>query len=199
MRSMTCAGLRPPHGPLNPPALTHRATAPATCGAAMLVPDIVAVPPPSLSDLTHTPGADTMCTTSCARVAKLEKPAALSSAVPDEQLGDPPCAPGTPSLSPKALTVRTSGNVAGTTRSVAAMSRPSLPAATTKLTPAVVARQIAARWGSVTQLPTELASPPRLMLATLMSSAAAFAVTQSMPQMTDDVDPEPVESSTLTA
>jgi hypothetical protein len=32
------------------------------------------------------------------------------------------------------------------------------------------------------QFPSSVPSPPRLMFATLMFSAAAFAVTQSMPQ-----------------
>src|SRR5882762_4606954 len=42
-------------------------------------------------------------------------------------------------------------------------------------------------------------APPRLRLATLMPLAAALAMTQSTPQMTDDHEPWPVESSTLTA
>ncbi len=41
--------------------------------------------------------------------------------------------------------------------------------------------------------------PPRLMFATSMSRPAWFAVTQSMPQITEAQLPLPPESSTFTA
>ena len=70
------------------------------------------------------------------------------------------------------------------------------------MTPAAVERQIALWSASALVLPQLLSlvpTPPRLMLATLMLSAAAFAVTQSMPQITCAQVPEPLASSTFTA
>ena len=64
MRSMVCAGVRPAQGPALPPLPWHRATAPATWGAAMLVPVMVTVPVFGLVETTQTPGAATTWATS---------------------------------------------------------------------------------------------------------------------------------------
>src|SRR3954451_4525536 len=63
-RAMTPAGPRPAHGPSR-----HSAIAPATCGAAWLVPKYVAVPPPGLSETTQVPGAAIACAASVAFAA----------------------------------------------------------------------------------------------------------------------------------
>ena len=66
-----------------------------------------------------------------------------------------------------------------------AKSAPLLPADTTNVTPAAAAAQIALCSASpvvVPQAPSLVPAPPMLMLATRMSSAAALAVTQLMPQ-----------------
>jgi hypothetical protein len=69
---------------------------------------------------------------------------------------------------------------------------PLLPAATTKVTPRLVAFWIAVRMMLVLL-------PPRLMFATLMLREVALLATQSMPQMICDQAPEPCELSTFTA
>src|SRR5436305_831892 len=58
---MIWLGVRPAQGPGTPSSSRHSATAPATCGAAWLVPSYVLVPPPSLSADTQVPGAATVC------------------------------------------------------------------------------------------------------------------------------------------
>lgn len=61
------------------------------------------------------------------------------------------------------------------------------------MTPAATEPQIARCRASLLvlpQLPSSLPPPPRLILATVMLSVAALAVTQSMPQATLDQDPE---------
>jgi hypothetical protein len=85
-------------------------------------------------------------------------------------------------------------------------SAPELPAATTNVTPAAVPLQIA-MWSASPvvrpQLSVETPEPPRDMLATVMSlfgsASVRVEVTQSIPQMTPDVRPEPFASSTRTA
>ena len=73
---MTCGTVIPAHGPgafLWPRQL---ATVPATCGLAMLVPERMVVPPPSLVERTQTPGAATVWIVSGPLApAKLENPA----------------------------------------------------------------------------------------------------------------------------
>src|SRR5262249_46238215 len=87
----------------------HSATAPVTCGAAMLVPEMVLTPPPGHVDVMHTPGALMRCGAIVAVVAKSEKLAAVSSRSLARHAGARPRAPGRPSLSDIAVTVSTSG------------------------------------------------------------------------------------------
>ena len=61
MRSMISAGVMPAHGPGLASLPRQSATEPATCGAAMLVPDRTAVPPPMRSEVMHVPGAAIVC------------------------------------------------------------------------------------------------------------------------------------------
>src|SRR5438552_8384067 len=91
------------------PLAMQRATTPVTCGAAMLVPEIVFVPPPGHVDVMHTPGAATRCAADAAVVAKSEKLAAASSRSDGKHDGPRPRAPGRPSLSAIAETASTSG------------------------------------------------------------------------------------------
>src|SRR5438093_6106578 len=116
----------------------QRAADPATCGEAMLVPLRVLYPPPGQVEMMQTPGAAMVWLWSSALTAKLLKSAALSSTSTRQVGAAPP--PGRPSKSATAVTVSTSGNVAGTK---VLKSAAALPAATTKVTPAAVARQIA--------------------------------------------------------
>jgi hypothetical protein len=81
-----------------------------------------------------------------------------------------------------------------------------LPAATTYVTPAATLLQIAMCIASPTARPQlSLGGPlePRLMFATAMSllglESVRVAVTQSMPQITCEVRPDPLEPSTRTA
>src|SRR5215510_6979923 len=87
--------------------------------------------------------------------------------------------PGRPLKSATAVTASTSSYAAGTNP---ARSLLSLPAATTYVTPAATELQIA-RWSAsllvLPQLPSSVPAPPRLMLATLILSVEALAVTQS--------------------
>jgi hypothetical protein len=64
-----------------------------------------------------------------------------------------------------------------------------LPAAIAKVTPAAIAFRTAS--SSAVEAP-----PPRLMFAT--AGVEWFALTQSTPAMTPDVDPEPLQPSTRT-
>src|SRR5439155_1591447 len=76
------------------------------------------------------------------------------------------------------------------------------PAATEYVTPDPTERQIAECRASalvLPQLPSSWPTPPRLIFATRTLSKAEFAVTKSMPQMTEDQVPVPAESRTFTA
>src|SRR5688500_8761316 len=99
----------------------------------------------------QTPGAATACRSSSASREKLENEARLSSASAGRQLGAPPVPPGCPSLSAVAVTVRTSGNQAGTSGGGAPQSQPLFPAAAVYTTPASVELQIARCSGSPAQ------------------------------------------------
>src|SRR3954468_13244016 len=110
---MTSAGVRPAHGPGDASVPRHSATEPATCGAAMLVPERTAVPPPRASEVMHVPGAATVCAAPTLVDAKFEYSAAVSSSSVRRQAAGPPAAPGLPSESLIAVTVRTSGYAAG--------------------------------------------------------------------------------------
>ena len=68
---------------------------------------------------------------------------------------------------------------------------PSLPEATTTVTPSVIRFLTAAS-------KSELAEPPRLRFATAGSPAWWFEITQLMPAMTEESDPDPWQSRTLT-
>src|SRR4029079_1402496 len=127
MRSIVCAGVRPAHGPATPPLPWQSATAPATRGAAMLVPVIVVVPLPRLVETTQTPGAATTWATSPGDTAKFDDDHGVSSFWVLSH-GTGPSPPGSPSVSVAAVTVSTSGYDAGTTD---ARSTPELPADTT--------------------------------------------------------------------
>ncbi|PYR04847.1 MAG: hypothetical protein DMG00_22620 [Acidobacteria bacterium] len=81
--------------PLHSPFAMHSAAAPATCGDAMLVPEMVLYPPPFHVDRMHTPGAATVCPSS-AGPAKLLKSAAAESSVPARHVAAAP-PPGCPS------------------------------------------------------------------------------------------------------
>src|SRR4051794_13105444 len=109
MRVAIWAGVRPAQGPAVCPSPMHSATEPATCGVAMLVPDMTAKPPPLAVEVMHTPGAAIVWACPVAVDAQLEKLACESSVSPVRQAGAPPAAPGRPSLSLMAVTVRTSG------------------------------------------------------------------------------------------
>src|SRR6266536_3289557 len=151
------------------PLERHSATVPVTCGVAMLVPAIV----------------------------KLLKSAAVSSTSARQVAAAPP--PGCPLKSTIAVTVSTSLYAAGVKL---AKSPFELPAATTYVTPAATELQIAACMASPLlrpQFPSSEPLPPKLILATLMRSAAALALTQSMPHTTDEVEPEPLLFRTRTA
>src|SRR5437588_13098805 len=77
---ITCAGVRPVHGPAAPLSPKHRATTPATCGEAMLVPEIVWYLLPGQVERMHTPGpAIAWAASALPSVVKLLKPAAASS------------------------------------------------------------------------------------------------------------------------
>ena len=145
----------------------------------------------------HTPGAAIVCATSELETAKLLKSANVSS-TSVRQVGDA-VPPGRPSKSAIAVTVRTSSYAAGT---LVAKSLLSFPAPTTYVIPLTTELQIATWSASLfvwPQLPSSAEFwKRRLMLATLMPVTAAFAVTQSMPQMTVESVPEPCESSTRT-
>ena len=82
------------------------------------------------------------------------------------------------------------------------MSVAAFPAATTYTTPFAIDAHSALCSASRLERPqSESGSPgmPRLRLATRMPRREAFAVTQSMPQMSCDVLPRPASSSTFTA
>ena len=51
----------PAHGPGPPASAMHSAASAATCGVAMLVPEIVSWPPPGQVERTQTPGAAIRC------------------------------------------------------------------------------------------------------------------------------------------
>jgi hypothetical protein len=109
LRADLC-GCEPGAGPVCPASPRQSAATPATCGVAMLVPDIVVVPPPIFVDVMHTPGPAIVCAASgLPTVVKLLKLAATSSdsKYASMQVGDP-SPPGTPSSSDIAVTVRTS-------------------------------------------------------------------------------------------
>ena len=77
-----------------------------------------------------------------------------------------------------------------------------MPAETTQVTPAATEAQIALCQLSPLALPQAPSSAPvpvTLMFATRMPSAAAFAVTQLMPQRIWESVPVPLLASTLTA
>jgi len=77
---MTCAGARPVHGPAAPFSPKQSATTPATCGDAMLVPEIVWYLLPGQVERMHTPGpAIAWAASALPSVVKLLKPAAASS------------------------------------------------------------------------------------------------------------------------
>ena len=59
-RAITAAGASPAHGPGRPPEPWQSATAPATCGAAWLVPVKVEGLPPRPAEVTQVPGAATV-------------------------------------------------------------------------------------------------------------------------------------------
>src|SRR2546427_2827132 len=142
----------------------------------------------------QTPGAAMVCPTSLLSVVvKLLKSAAVSS-TSVRHVGAP-LPPGRPSKSAIAVTVSTSLYAAGT-KSLKSIAL--FPAATTYVTPALTEPQIALCNASLLvlpQLPSSDPLPPRLMFATLMpmpvGGGAAFAVTQSMPQMIHDQKPLP--------
>ena len=92
---MMAAGV-PEQGPFAPPSLRHRATAPATWGDAMLVPEIRLLPPSFQVDLMHTPGAAIVWPLPADVAAKLEKLAYLSSDSPVVQVGARSAATGLP-------------------------------------------------------------------------------------------------------
>src|SRR2546427_13106632 len=138
----------------------------------------------------QTPGAAMVCPTSLLTVVvKLLKSAAVSS-TSVRHVGAP-LPPGRPSKSAIAVTVSTSLYAAGT-KPLKPMAL--FPAATTYVTPAVTEPQIALCNASLLvlpQLPSSDPLPPRLIFATLMPRRAAFAVTQSIPQMIHDQKPLP--------
>ena len=111
---MICAGV-PPHGVAGvDPFPRQSATAPVTCGVAMLVPETSKVSPNGNVDVMKTPGAAIVCAISVCLVAKLEKLAKVSSCSPRSGKSrvhsiEVPAAPGCPSQSDIAVTVRTSG------------------------------------------------------------------------------------------
>src|SRR4051812_37477563 len=100
------------------PDAMQRATTPVTCGAAKLVPE----PLPSVLlvfaspqvDAVQTPGAATVWAASVESVAKLLKPAGASSGCEAMHGDTGPVPPGIPSVSPIAVTVKTSSYAAGT-------------------------------------------------------------------------------------
>src|SRR4051812_19244221 len=200
MRSTTSAGVSPAHGPGDPSVPRQSATEPATCGAAMLVPDRTAVPPPGASNVMHVPGAAIVCALPAAVAAKFEYRAARSSSSLKRHGSAAPAAPSRPSLSLIAVTVRTSGYAAGTVTRRPSKARPELPADATTVTPAEVARQIAWYSGSSVMAHEVGLGPalPTLMFATLMPCACALAATQSMPQMRPDSVPVPAAPRTFT-
>jgi hypothetical protein len=165
-------------GPTAPLFATYKAAAPATCGLAMLVPLLIAVPPPRPRERIDVPGAITV--TFAPKLLYL----AQQSSQPQSVVGPNP--PGFPSLSFIDPTAMTSGNAAGT---VLLTSTPAFPAETTYVTPALTELQIA--WRSALDAHEVPAEPPplRLMLTTVIPLAAAFAVTQSIPQMIQPQDP----------
>src|SRR3954451_22066195 len=104
-RAMVSFGLSVAHGPGTASVPMHSATDPATCGAAMLVPDSTRVPPPNASDVMQVPGAAIVCAAPALVAAKFENSAALSSTSESRQAGAAPAAPAAPSLSLTAVTV----------------------------------------------------------------------------------------------
>ena len=107
MRAATPAGASPAHGPGTPPLPKHKATAPATCGAAWLVPVFVEVPPPRPAETTQVPGAAIVCAAAAAETAKFEYEPTRSSRSFFEHEARP-SAPGSPSVSVIAVAVSTS-------------------------------------------------------------------------------------------
>jgi hypothetical protein len=96
------------------PTEMDRATVPVTCGAAMLVPEIVLYPPPFQVERMQTPGPAMVWAMSDVLdvVVKLLK-SALVSSTSARQVGEP-SPPGFPSKSAIAVTVTTCVYVAGT-------------------------------------------------------------------------------------
>src|SRR3989344_6990607 len=132
-------------------------------------------------------------------VPQLLKEAKVSSAPYEVGAPKPPCRP---SVSVSAETVMTASSYAAGTCVVA--FAPLFPAATTMVTPASRARQIALCKASLFELPqllSEKPPPPKLMLATVMGPpfAGALLVTKSSPHMTEDQLPEPELLSTRIA
>src|SRR3989338_9014340 len=132
-------------------------------------------------------------------VPQLLKEAKVSSAPYEVGAPKPPCRP---SVSVSAETVMTASSYAAGTCVVA--FAPLFPAATTMVTPASRARQIALCNASLFELPqllSEAPPPPRLRFATVIGPPffGALLVTKSRPQMTDDHEPEPALFSTRTA
>src|SRR4051794_37443308 len=172
---MTSAGVRPAHGPGDASVPRHSATEPATCGAAMLVPERTAVPPPGASDVMHVPGAAIVCASPAAVAAKFEYCAARSSSSLRRHGSAAPAAPLTPSLSLLAGNGRTAGDAAGPVTRRPSTARRELPADAATVTAAEVAREIAWYSGSSVVAREVGRGPvlPTLMLATLMPCACA--------------------------
>src|SRR6266511_2597035 len=105
---ITCAGVKPAHGPGELVDPMQSDAEPALCGDATLVPDKTIVPPASQSEVMQTPGPAIVWFWSAAETAKFENEAYRSSVSAGLQAGGPPTPPDAPSLSALAVTVRTS-------------------------------------------------------------------------------------------
>src|SRR5437899_8883918 len=185
---MIAAGARPAHAELE----MQRATVPATCGEAMLVPDSVAKSPLLFEvERMQTLGAAIVCDASALPgVVQLLKSAAVSSTSGRHVAAARP--PGIPSKSAIPVAVRTSSYAAGT---VLAKSALSLAAPATIVIPLLVAPQIALWMESLLEFPQLPSSVPvkrRLIFATVMPLAAALFATQSIPQTSQEARPEPL-------
>jgi hypothetical protein len=153
----------------------------------MLVPDFTVVPPPIAVDKMLTPGATTDML--APKLLKVAQQSSHPYVVPG------PSPPGRPSVSVNEPTAITSGNAAGT---VVDRSRLEFPADTTYVTPAFTELQMACRSELDAQEVPAVPPPLRLILTTEIPSWAAFAVTQSIPQMIPAHDPLADAPSTFT-